>query len=160
MEATSILQAWRLDLPWEVSVEVDGCFYVVDFGESVRPQLHRVSGDKCDCYLGAVCPAVKEVADHLKVGGAKAEDPPPGFYPYVPEGCPICGSDCYQEKRLASAKRGTGWACHRGGTLHYWKAHTRALQHARDADPWIYRPVFDPDGQELYPGLRRDELGG
>jgi hypothetical protein len=160
MEAVSILRAWRLDLPWEATVEIDGCFYAVDFGETVQPRLHHVSGDHCDCSLGSACPAIKEVEEYLKAGGEKAEDPPPGFYPYVPEACPICGSSCYQERRVTSVKRGTGWACSVGGTRHYWQAHTRAFQYARDANPWVFRPAFSEAGEMLYPGLRRDELGG
>ncbi len=68
-------------------VRVSGYFYAVDLGPEVRPQYHYVGKDRrCTCGLGADCPAVLAVVDHLRGGGERAPDVPCGYFPVVPRG--------------------------------------------------------------------------
>src|SRR5512145_1110655 len=79
--------------PSQVTVSVVQWAYRVDYGPGVRLRLHTVSKDRrCQCSLGAECPAVAAVGDYLRVGGVRAPDPPFDFWPRVPEVCPICGA--------------------------------------------------------------------
>jgi hypothetical protein len=137
-----------------------GCFcYLVDFGPNNRPKIHQVGKDKrCTCGLGANCPAVGAVANYLKAGGERAPDPPAGFYSVVPRSCPICGAATYYVPDLNSKRRGAGFACVKGSKAHYWEAHVRALRTHLAENPWIFPPVLAPDGEVLYPGLKRDDL--
>jgi hypothetical protein len=140
-------------------VRVSGYFYAVDFGPEVRPNSHRVGKDKrCTCGLGADCPAVSAVADYLRKGGERAPDVPSGYYPVVPQVCPVCGAGTYYVPDLTSKHRGVGWACIRGSEAHYWLAHVNSLRQHVAENPWIYPPVYAADGSVLYPGLKRDEL--
>ncbi len=149
------IQALRED----ARVTVSGYFYAVDFGYDIRSPQHRVGKDRrCTCSLGADCPAVQAVADYLKAGGARAPDPPPGYFPVAPAACPVCGAETYYVASLNSKHRGAGWACVKGGKTHYWEAHTNVLRDLIAKNPWVFPPVVAPNGKVLYPGLRRDEV--
>jgi hypothetical protein len=153
-------------------VSIVGYFYNVDFGPGVHPQVHRVGKDKrCSCPLGAGCPAVAVVAAHLKAGGERAPDPPPGYFPVAPTTCPICNATTVYDHRLSSKRRGAGWRCTRSGSLHYWETHTRSLQQKLADNPWLFPPVVLREGVQipayngiekgdivLYPGLKRDDI--
>jgi hypothetical protein len=134
-------------------------FYRVVFNPDIRPQTHLVGKDKrCTCGLGADCPAVVAVANYLKAGGERAPDPPAGFYSVAPQTCPVCGAATYYFPNLNSKHRGAGWICVMGGKAHYWEAHVRVLRTHLAENPWIFPPVLAPDGEVLYPGLKRDDL--
>ncbi len=143
----------------DARVMVSGYFYAVDFGHDAHPGQHRVGKDRrCSCPLGPACPAVLAVVDHLKAGGERAPDPPPGYFPVAPAICPVCGAEAYYDSTLSSKRRGAGWACASGGVSHYWQAHTKVLREQFANNPWVFPPVIAPDGKVLYPGLRRDEV--
>jgi len=143
----------------EALVSVSGYFYAVDLGTDIHPQHHRVGKDRrCTCSLGADCPAVLAVIDYLRQGGERAPDVPSGYYPVVPQACPVCGAKAYYVPGLTSRRRGIGWACERGSETHYWEAHVRSLRQALDANPWLFPPVQAADGRQLYPGLKREEV--
>lgn len=141
-----------------ISVRVSGYAYVVelaadgsDASESAvltrrsRP-WHVVHKDRL-CVCGdAACPAIRLVSEALKAGTLdRAPEPPPGFTPYLPPACPICGAAVKTEHDLSSRTRGIGWVCLSGRAAHYWQHKWQALK------PWFFR---DP----LLPGLRRDDL--
>lgn len=147
--------------------------YAVDFGASVRPRLHYVGKDRrCNCGLGADCPAIIAVSDYIKAGGVRAPEPPPGFMATLPEKCPICGQGVYHEPRLGSSKRGIGWACTSSGDkcYHRWMVESWKQLLAANPDPWHFRPVVERAGKiqkveqvaegdkVLYPGLRVSEI--
>jgi hypothetical protein len=136
----------------QAAVSVSGYFYAVNLGPDVRPQFH------CTCELGADCPAVLAVVDYLRAGGERAPDVPSGYYPVVPQVCPICGAQAYYVPGLSSRRRGAGWACVQGSEAHYWLAHTNSLRQRLAENPWIFPPVTAADGRVLYPGLKRDEI--
>ncbi len=141
------------------TIVVEGYFYNVDFGEGVQPQNHKVGKNgKCTCYLGKLCPAVDEVKDYLEAGGARAPEPPSGYYPMLPACCPICGADVQMDTSLSSKRRGVGWQCATGGSLHYWQRMTDALRVAREQNPWVIPPVVDFAGRVEYPGIRREDV--
>ena len=143
----------------QAAVTVSGYFYVVDLGPDVRPRYHHVGKDRrCACKLGADCPAVLAVADYLCAGGERAPDVPSGYYPVVPQVCPICGAQTRYVPGLTSRRRGAGWACVRGGKAHYWQAHTNSWRQDLAENPWIYPPVLASNSTVLYPGLKRDEI--
>ncbi|MBL8080460.1 MAG: hypothetical protein JNM55_20990 [Anaerolineales bacterium] len=143
----------------DARVMVSGYFYAVHFGYHADSRQHRVGKDRrCSCPLGVTCPAVLAVVDYLKAGGARAPDPPPGYFPLAPAVCPVCGAEVYYRADLSSKHRGAGWACVSGGVSHYWQAHTKTLQEQLKKNPWVFRPVIATDGKVLYPGLRRDEV--
>src|SRR5687768_1581579 len=97
-----------------VTVSVVQWAYRVDYGPGVRPRLHTVSKDRrCRCALGAECPAVAMVGDHLRAGGARAPDLPFDFWLRVPEACPICGAPTEPDRELTSREHGLGWRCSR-----------------------------------------------
>jgi hypothetical protein len=116
-------------------VIVAGYFYRVEFvdsvgsGSGVTSYTHLVGKDRrCLCYQGASCPAVAVVAAYLKAGGARAPDPPTGYFPVAPAACPVCGAETIYDPHLSSKHRGAGWRCVNGGSLHYWEAHVRVLK--------------------------------
>jgi len=158
--APPVLQPATNQAPsWQATVSISGYFYRVDLGPEVRPRYHTVGKDRhCTCSLGANCPAVKSVADYLYAGGERAPDIPPGYFPVVPQACPICGAETYYVPSLNSRRRGAGWACVKGKKAHYWEAHVRVLRQNLANHPWLYPPVIAADGRVLYPGLRRDEI--
>jgi hypothetical protein len=162
MVLTTLKQIKEVDLlilQQAARVRVYGYFYAVEFGPEVQPREHRVGKDRrCTCGLGADCPAVKAVADYLRAGGERAPDVPAGYFPVAPQACPICGAETYYVPELSSKRRGAGWACVQGSETHYWLAHITVLRKALADNPWIYPPVYAPDGRVLYPGLKRDEL--
>ena len=127
---TPIIKTVQISAP---SVFVNGYFYIVDLGESVRPRHHHVGiNGECTCALGRNCPAVDEVRKYLADGGKRAERPPFGFYPVHPAKCPIkgCGARAHYDASLSSRKRGAGWQCSAGGRNHYWqhRAHISATR--------------------------------
>jgi hypothetical protein len=145
--------------PPEARVTISGYFYAVDLGPDAALKNHRVGKDKrCTCNLGVDCPAVQAVADYLRAGGERASEPPVGFFPVVPQACPVCGGETYYLVALSSKHRGIGWACRRGGEAHYWTSQVNAFRQHLVENPWIYPPVVGKDERILYPGLRRDEL--
>ena len=154
----NILDLVQTGVDTPTTITADGYFYLVDFGENVHPRVHRVGKNgKCTCYLGQHCPAVDEVADHLKDGGERAPDPPAGYYPMLPACCPICGADVQLDTTLSSKKRGVGWRCANGGSLHYWQRMTDALRISRETNSWAIPPVVDDDWI-VYPGVHRDGI--
>ena len=125
--------------------------YRVDYGPGVRPRRHTVSKDrKCQCPLGAECPAVTAVGDYLRAGGERATDPPFDFWLRVPEACPICGAPATPETALSSRTHGQGWRCGQTGLLCYWAARTVPLLMAQSARPYVTLPVggANPDWAE------------
>ncbi len=156
-------------------VSVVGYFYSVEFTEDAHPNhrsAHRVGKDRrCTCPQGKRCPAVAAVAAYLRAGGARAPDPPPGYYPVAPASCPICGAPAVFDNRLSSAQRGAGWRCAQTGSLHYWEAQVQVLRQKLAANPWLFPPVvlrqgtrylaydgIQPGDSVLYPGVRREEV--
>jgi hypothetical protein len=126
----------------QVSVNVVQWAYRVDYGPGVRPQLHTVSKDRrCQCRLGAECPAVSAVGDYLRTGGERAPDLPFDFWPRVPEACPICGSPTSSEGELTSREHGQGWQCGQTGLLCYWAARAVPLMLAQPARRYVIAPV-------------------
>ena len=143
----------------DARVTVSGYFYAVELDPDDDHRSHWVGKDRsCTCSLGADCPAVQAVARYLQAGGARALDPPPGYYPVAPAECPICGAGVYYLAKLNSRRRGAGWACAAGGERHYWQAHAAVWRELLSQNPWVFPPVLALDGTELYPGLRRDEV--
>jgi hypothetical protein len=111
----------------EVDVNIQGYFYVVDFGLGVNPRHHRVGiNATCSCYLGELCPAVDVVRAYLADGGDRAPEPPPGFYPVIPSKCPICQAEVTFDIQLSTAHRGAGWRCEASGSAHYWQRMVQA----------------------------------
>ena len=155
----------------EANVTVVGYFYAVDFGSTVKPQQHRVGKNAvCSCYLAERCPAVEVVQAYLERGGARAPEPPAGYYPVCPAKCPICGSQTAYEARLSSKRRGAGWRCLKGGTTHYWERMGQALAGKFALNPWLFPALVLREGvqclawdgiqdgdQVLHPGIRRSE---
>jgi hypothetical protein len=166
------------DAPLEAIVTVAGYFYHVDFvnavdiGSGNRSQAHRVGKDRrCTCYKGASCPAVTAVAEYLRSGGERAPDPPPGYYPVAPLSCPVCSAPTVFDNRLSSKRRGAGWRCIQGGSLHYWEAQVQVLRQKLAENPWLFPPVVIRNGAQilahdgildgdtvLYPGVLRAEI--
>ncbi|MCC7359935.1 MAG: hypothetical protein IT317_10685 [Anaerolineales bacterium] len=116
--------------------------YRVDYGPSVRPQLHTVSKDRrCQCSLGTDCPAVAVVGDYLRAGGERAPDPPFDFWPRVPETCPICGAPTAPDCELTSREHGQGWRCNKTGLHCYWAARVVPLMLAQRQRQYVIPPV-------------------
>jgi len=116
--------------------------YRVDYGPGVRPRRHTVSKDrKCQCPLGAECPAVNAVGDYLRAGGERATDLPFDFWLRLPEACPICGGPVTPETALSSRIHGQGWRCGQTGLLCYWAARTVPLLMAQSAGPYVSPPA-------------------
>ena len=155
----TILKRLQTNLDIPTTITLDGYFYLVDFGERVRPRIHKVGKNgNCTCYLGKHCPAVAEVAAYLDAGGERVPNPPAGYYPMLPACCPICGAGVQMDTSLSSPKRGVGWRCTAGGSLHYWQRMTQALQAAQAQSPWVIAPVVDQAGQVIYAGVHRDDI--
>jgi hypothetical protein len=124
------------------AVSVLGWAYRVDFGPGVRPRLHTVNKQRrCQCSLGADCPAVAAVGDYLRAGGQRAPDPPFDFWPRLPEACPICGSGVEGEPGLTSREHGQGWRCNKNGLVCYWAARAVPLVMAQPARRYAIPPV-------------------
>ena len=143
-------------LPQEAKIMVIGYFYDVDLGYGVRPQHHRISKDLiCTCGLGADCPAVRAVAAYLKDGGERAQEPPAGFFPVVPQTCPVCGAETFFVPELSSRRRGAGWLCRKViiGSTTSMSCVCCLLQ-----TPGSFHPCMTLDGRLLYPGVRRDDV--
>jgi hypothetical protein len=146
-------------VPQSIPVFISGYFYVVNLGEPEQPDFHHVGTDhRCTCAKGASCPAVKAVSEYLRNGGEHADEIPAGFYPVVPQVCPICGAGTSYLAELDNPHRGAGWICAKGGKSHYWEAHVRVLQENLKKNPWLIPPIYAPDGQLLHPGVRRSEV--
>jgi hypothetical protein len=150
-----------------VSVK-DKYFYLVDFGENVRPRRHIVSHDLyCTCGLEQDCAAVTAVKKHLKDGGGAACTPEPGYYPVAPHVCPVCGAKARPDVSLSSRQRGIGWRCEKGGATCYWTAQVEVLRarceekYRRSGasepvtfqnNPFKFPPGYDPN--RVYPPER------
>ncbi|HOD05037.1 MAG TPA: hypothetical protein PKH92_08340 [Anaerolineaceae bacterium] len=146
--------------PQPAQVMVAGYFYAVDLGSTSPPgghsPPHRVGKDRrCSCPLGKHCPAVQAVADHLRAGGERAPDPPPGFFPVAPAECPVCGAETIFDNSLSSKRRGAGWRCTLGSSAHYWQAHVQILKQKFADNPWLFPPVVVRDGKQMaaYDGI-------
>ncbi len=128
------------------TVRVVGYAYLVDLGHGVQPRAHTVHKDKTCACGDPACLAVAIVADWLKAGRIeRAPDPRPGFMPYLPKACPVCGAPVFADHSLSNGRRGIGWQCTRGGQSHYWQTQWEAVR------GWFFR---DP----LLPGLPRRDL--
>lgn len=138
----TILEALRTS----PSVRISGYAYLVDMGRGVQPRLHTVHKDKTCACGDRHCPAVTIVADWLKAGRIeRAPDPRPGFTPYLPRTCPVCGAPVFADHSLSNGRRGIGWQCTNGGPSHYWQTQWETVK------GWFFR---DP----LLPGVSRGDL--
>jgi len=134
----------------DATVCVSGYFYVVDLGPDVQPRAHHVGKDKrCTCLLGTDCPAVFAVAGHLRRGGERTPEPPPGYHILAPETCPICGAPAYFDAKLSTRHHGVGWGCSKKGSAHYWQERSRFLAEALAANPWRFPPVVVREGKQI-----------
>ena len=125
-----------------VTVSVVQWAYRVDYGPGVRPRLHTVSKNRrCQCALGAECPAVAMVGDHLRAGGVRAPDLPFDYWLRAPEACPICGAPTEPDRELTSREHGHGWRCCRSGLLCYWAARVVPLMLAQHRRKYVIPPV-------------------
>jgi len=105
-------------------VMVIGYRYKVDFGPTVKPQVHLVDKQRrCSCELGATCPAIEAVAEYLRNGGQRAPDPMPP--------CPICGAETFRD-RVWDGKytKELGWRCTVGGLTHFLQAKGERIKQA------------------------------
>lgn len=126
-------------------VSVERHLYRVDFGPGVRSRVHFVDHQQvCNCELGACCPAVLTVIEYLAEGGQAAISPEPGYYPTVPNACPVCGARCWFDNELSSKRRGAGWRCVQGDSSHYWQAHVSALAERVKTNPWLKQWITAP----------------
>jgi len=168
-----MLAAQWLVAEMPATVTVSRYFYVVEMGEGDTGSRHSVLGYtlECACALGANCPAVNVVRDHLAMGGEQTANPRPGYYPVAPRTCPICGAETFFDIALSSKNRGAGWRCKHGGKSHYWQDQGEALKVKFRSQPWLFPPVVIRQGQRmnawdgvligddvLDPGLLRSEI--
>jgi len=107
----------------EATVRVSGYAYVVNGTHIIYQGLNCSCGQ--DCGAGAL------VVEWVNSGNDKAPTPPPGFTPYLPRSCPICGSRVVADHSLSSSNRGIGWKCK--DSTHYWKYKWETLK------PWFFR---------------------
>src|SRR4030042_1577874 len=78
-----------------IRIMVVGYRYKVDFGPSVKPQVHLVDQQKhCSCELDTACPAIKAVAEYLCNGGR----PDPAPFPARPP----CGAETFHDRGLGN----------------------------------------------------------
>jgi len=95
-----------------IRVRVSGYAYLVKYDNGISNGTHVVRKDRtCNCTAGAECQAVQEVQAYLRAGGERAPEIPPGFWPYVPEKCPVCGAACEAAPHYDRSKSGKGWRC-------------------------------------------------
>ncbi|NJD60806.1 MAG: hypothetical protein C3F13_16285 [Anaerolineales bacterium] len=107
-----------------IRIMVVGYRYMVDFGPSVRPQVHLVDQlQHCSCELDTACPAIIAVAEYLRNGGQPApESLPP---------CPICGAETYRDRDWDNQyTHEFGWVCTEGGLSHFLQAKTEKIKEA------------------------------
>ena len=105
-------------------IRVMGYTYLVDFGPMAQPRFHIVNKQRqCSCKLGADCPAVEAVAEHLRSGGQRAPDPLPP--------CPICGAETVRDRDWDGRyTKEPGWRCTAGGISHFLQARCKRIQEA------------------------------
>jgi hypothetical protein len=107
-----------------IRIMVVGYRYKVDFGPSVKPQVHLVDQQKhCSCELDTACPAIKAVAEYLRNGGKRAPEllPP----------CPICGAETFHDRDWDNQyTHELGWRCTAGGLTHFLQAKTEKIKEA------------------------------
>ena len=107
-----------------IRILVVGYQYKVDFGPSVRPQVHLVDQHQhCSCKLDAACPAIKAVEEYLHNGGQRAPEllPP----------CPICGAETFRDRDWDNKyTHELGWRCADGGLTHFLQAKTERIKEA------------------------------
>ncbi len=111
-----------IDLPTRIMVV--GYRYKVDFGPSVKPQVHLVDKQlRCSCELGITCLAIEAVAEYLRNGGQQAPDPMPL--------CPICGAETFRDRNWDNKyTKELGWRCTVGGLTHFLQARTERIKEA------------------------------
>jgi hypothetical protein len=83
----------------------------------------------CACSQAEDCPAVTGVKKHLQDGGQPAEIPRPGYWPSIPNKCPVCGEKVHYNPQLSSKWRGLGWTCE-SDKAHYWTHQGQILAQA------------------------------
>ncbi len=107
-----------------IRIMVIGYRYMVDFGPSVRPQVHLVDQHQhCSCELDTACPAVKVVAEYLLNGGKRA--------PELMPSCPICGAETFRDRDWDNKYTlELGWRCTIGGLSHFLQAKTEKIKEA------------------------------
>jgi len=107
-----------------IRIMVVGCRYKVDFGPSVKPQVHLVDQQQhCSCELDTACPAIKAVVEYLRNGGQRAPEPLPP--------CPICGAETYRDRDWDNQyTHELGWRCTVGGLTHFLQAKTERIKEA------------------------------
>ena len=107
-----------------IRIMVVGYRYKVDFGPSVKPQVHLVDQQQhCSCELDTACPAIKAVAEYLRNGGKRAPEPLPP--------CPICGAETFHDRDWDNKyTHELGWRCTTGGLTHFLQAKTEKIKEA------------------------------
>lgn len=105
-------------------IMVVGYRYKVDFGPSVKPQVHLVDHQqRCSCVLNTACPAIVVVAEYLRSGGKRAPEPLPP--------CPICGAETFRDRGWDNKyTHELGWRCAEGGLTHFLQAKTEKIKQA------------------------------
>lgn len=155
MENELVVSQNRLDVhspgwidPLDLSVTVQGSFYLVDFGWEAQPRFHRVNKAKqCSCGRPH-CEAIDAVRAHLQAGGPRASDPE-GMPP-----CPICGGKTTRDRDWDGRYTKTlGWICSKGGLRHFLEAKARQIQKQQAENPWLIPPAPG------YLGVLRKEFG-
>lgn len=136
----------------QCTVTAQGCRYRVRLPGG---EVHFVRKDRT-CSCGTLdCEAIQAVHQYLKAGGQRADDLP------VPLRCPICGGKTVEDRRwqdTANGKKGFGWRCENGGIRHWMQDKTARIQRQFVDHPWLFKPVYDENGNCVSPGIRRDEI--
>jgi len=107
-----------------IRIMVVGYRYKVDYGPSVRPQVHLVDQQHhCSCELDNACPAIKTVAEYLSNGGLRAPEPLPP--------CPVCGAETFRDRDWDNKyTHELGWRCTVGGLTHFLLVKTEKIKQA------------------------------
>ena len=112
---------------------------------------HVVGKDRMCHTCHDKCPAVLEVARHLRAGGRRAPDVPQ-TRPRPPQPaaelppCPICGAQALRDRGMDHPRHGIGWKCAEGGYAHLYLAR---YGHLKD---WFTR-----EGRERHHMFVRDD---
>ncbi|NMC84438.1 MAG: hypothetical protein GYA58_04045 [Anaerolineaceae bacterium] len=141
----TILTTTMPDLVSPIRISIQGCEYLVDFGQGVNPRFHRVNKEKhCSCNTPS-CPAIDAVREYLLDGGQRAPDPLPP--------CPICGAKVSRDPKWdGKYTHELGWRCSQGGVAHFLQQKMERIRKNWQEHPFLIPPTPG------YPGVRRDEI--